>query len=89
MSKTYYDVSSEYMISQLVGMNTLLLLQTDAERTSYLNSLALNTTSTSTKITRLAQTRQNEYSARNKARRDEYEQFLAKLTAEDLEVLVG
>jgi hypothetical protein len=89
MSKTYHDVSSEYMVNQIVGMNNLLYLQTDAERKAYLNSLSLNTTATSTKIIQLAQRRHNEYTVRNKARQEEYEQFLAKLEAEELELLIG
>lgn len=90
MSKTYYDISSEYMFGQITNMNTLpLLLQTDSERSTYLRTIAANTTSTSRKIIQLAQGRQNEYSLRNKARRHEFEQFLAKIAEEDLEALIG
>jgi len=89
MSKTYYDISSEYMIDQIASMNTLLLLQTDTERTAYLRSLSSNTTSTSTKIIQLAQERQNEYTSRNKERREEYENFLIKMAEEELEGIIG
>ena len=89
MSKTYHDISSEYMISQIASMNTLLLLQTNSERTSLLRSLSSNSTATSARITQLAQSRQNEYTLRNKARREEYERFLANLAEEDLEGIVG
>ncbi|CAF4731594.1 unnamed protein product, partial [Rotaria magnacalcarata] len=67
------------MINQIATINTLLLLQTNSERSSLLRSLSSNTTITSTKIIQLAQERQNEYASRNKARRDEYQRFLAKL----------
>lgn len=89
MSKTYYDVSSEYMINQIVGMNALLLLQTDTERTAYLRSLSSNTTATSSRIIRMAQERQNEYTLRNRARQAEYEEFLAKVAEEELQLTVG
>ncbi len=89
MSKTYYDISSEYMLNQINSMNILLHLQTDTERSSYLRSLSLNTTSTSTRITQLARARQNEYNVRNQARREEYERFLAKVAEEDLEGSIG
>ncbi|CAF1393537.1 unnamed protein product [Rotaria magnacalcarata] len=89
MSKTYFDISSEYMINQIATINTLLLLQTNSERSSLLRSLSSNTTITSTKIIQLAQERQNEYASRNKARRDEYQRFLAKLAEEDLEMVIG
>ena len=89
MSKTYYDISSEYMVNQIASMNTLLLLETDTERSSYLHSLASNTTSTSTQIIRLAEERQNEYSSRNKERREEYERFLAKVARGEFEDIIG
>jgi hypothetical protein len=89
MSKTYYDISSEYMLNQIASMNALLLLETDSERSSYLQSIALNTTSTSTRIIKLAQERQNEYSLRNKARREEFEAFLAKVAEEELHVFIA
>ena len=89
MSKTYYDVSSEYMINQIVSMNMLLLLQTDTERSAYLRAMSSNTTATSTRIIRLAQERQNEYTLRNRARQAEYQDFLAKVAEEELELTLG
>ena len=89
MSKTYYDVSSEHMVDQIVRMNNLLLLQTDAERKSYLQSLSNQTTATSAKIIQLAESRQNEYVLRNKARQAEYEKFLLNAAEEDLDLLIG
>ena len=89
MSKTYYDISSEYMIDQIAGINGLLFLQTDSERLSSLRSLSLNTTSTSTRIKKLAQERHSEYNSRNKARREEYERFLAKIAEEELDIFIG
>jgi hypothetical protein len=89
MSKTYYDVSSKYMADQIAGINGLLFLQTDAGRSSALRSLSSTTNSTSARIIKLAQERQNEYSSRNKARREEYERFLIKVAMEELEVSIG
>jgi len=77
------------MFNQITSMNTLLRLETDTERSSYLGSLSLNTTSTSIRITQLARARQNEYTLRNQARREEYERFLAKVAEEDLEGSIG
>ncbi len=84
MSKTYYDISSEYMINQITSIHTLLLLQTDKERSFYLQSLSSNINSTAIKIIQLAQERQNEYTSRNNARRQEFENFLAEAAKEDL-----
>ena len=89
MSKTYYDVSSEYMFNQIIGMNHLLLLPTDAERSTYLKSIASNTTATSAKVIQLAESRQKEYLLKNRARQAEYERFLAELEEEELQMLIG
>lgn len=88
MSKTYYDISAEYMINQIASMQGLLLLQTDNERSSHLISLDANMTSTATRIMQLAQERQMEYHLRNKARRDEFERFLANVPEIELELSV-
>ena len=77
------------MINQIIGMNALLLLQTDAERSAFLRSISSNTTATSSRIIRMAQERQNEYTLRNRARQAEYEEFLAKVAEEELQLIVG
>ncbi|CAF1133296.1 unnamed protein product [Adineta steineri] len=89
MSKTYYDISSDYMIGQVVSMDKLLQLETSTERSTQLRLISSNTTLISTKVMQLAQTRQNEYNIRNKARREEYERFLAQVAEEDLEGSIG
>lgn len=88
MSKTYYDVSAEYMINQIASIQGLLLLQTDSERSSHLISLDANMTSTATQIMQLAQQRQMQYYRRNKARREEFERFLANVDEVELEFSV-
>ncbi|CAF1131207.1 unnamed protein product [Adineta steineri] len=89
MSKTYYDISSDYMIGQVLSMDKLLQLQTSSERSAQLRLISSNTTLISTKVMQLAQSRQNEYNIRNKARREEYERFLAQVAEEDLEGSIG
>ena len=89
MSKTYYDVSSEYMFNQIISMNHLLLLPTDVERSAYLKTIATNTTATSAQIIRLAESRQREYLIKNRARQAEYQRFLAEIEEEELEMLIG
>lgn len=89
MSKTYYDISSEYMLNKIASMNALMTLGTDNERSAQLRSLSLDTTSTSERITQLAQERQNEYAKRNKARREEFQRFLNNVAEEELAVSIG
>jgi hypothetical protein len=89
ISKTYFDISSEYMINQISSKNTLLLLQTDADRASYLNSLSLNTTSASTRVLQLAQERSHQMTVRLNNHREEYDQLLDKWAAENLKATIG
>jgi hypothetical protein len=89
MSKTYYDISSQYMVNQIAGISGLLLLQTNSERDSYLKQLAQDTLSTSSKVSRMALERKQQYEQRNKARQDEYERFIQQTTLADLGSSVG
>lgn len=84
MSKTYYDISSEYMINQITSVHSLLLLQTDTQRSFYSQSLSANITSTAERIIQLGHERHNEYQLRNKARREVFKRFLAKVAEEEL-----
>jgi hypothetical protein len=89
MSKTYYDISSQYMVNQIAGISGLLLLQTNSERESYMKQLAQDTLSTSSKVSRMALERKQQYEQRNKARQDEYERFIQQTTLADLGSSVG
>ncbi|CAF0856564.1 unnamed protein product [Adineta steineri] len=89
MSKTYHDISSDYMIGQALSMHKLLQLKTPTDQATQLRLISSNTTLISTKVMQLAQARQNEYNIRNKARREEYERFLAQAAEEDLEGSIG
>lgn len=77
------------MFNQIISMNHLLLLPTDAQRSAYLQSIASNTTTTSAKVIQLAESRQKEYLLKNRARQAEYERFLAELEEEELQMLIG
>ncbi|CAF1593654.1 unnamed protein product, partial [Didymodactylos carnosus] len=76
MSKTYYDVSNDYMMDKLASLSTLLLIQHDNERQRLLEQIANDTTTTSAKVSRLAFGRRQEYQQRNKARQQEYSHFI-------------
>lgn len=89
MSKTYYDVSTEYMIDQVAGMNMLLLFNTDAERSAHFNIMANTSKNVTDKITKLGQQRQNEYRAKNLARQLEYERFLQSIPEDELQAILN
>jgi hypothetical protein len=79
MAKTYYAVSSEYMINQIAGIGQMLLLQTDGERTAQLQLASNNTLTTSMKITYLAQERHALYLQETHNRQAEYTAYINNL----------
>jgi predicted transcriptional regulator len=89
MAKTYYDVSSQYMLSQISGISALAVIQTDDERQARMTQLAQDTLSTSAKVSRMALERKQQYEQRNQARQDEYKKFIQQITLEELGSVIG
>ncbi|CAF3977701.1 unnamed protein product [Rotaria sp. Silwood1] len=89
MSKTYYDVSSQYMITQILEITGFVITQTDDEREARLRKLAQDTLSTSAKVSRMALERKQQYKQRNQARQEEYRQYIQQVALEGLESSVG
>lgn len=87
MAKTYYTVSSEYMINQIAGIGKLLLLQTDDERNAQLRQASNNTLVTSMQITQLAEERQELYLQQIHQRQVEYTTYISNLENFHLEDL--
>jgi hypothetical protein len=79
MAKTYYAVSSEYMINQIAGIGQMLLLQTDEERTAQLQLASNTTLTTSMRITNLAQERNILYLQEMHNRQAEYTAYINSL----------
>jgi tetratricopeptide (TPR) repeat protein len=89
MAKTYYDVSSQYMINQISGLAGLTVIQTDSERQARMQQLAQDTLSTSAKVSRMALERKQQYEQRNQARQNEYNMFIQQIMSEELEGSIG
>jgi len=89
MAKTYYAVSSEYMITQIAGIGKMLVLQTDEERSAQLQLTSNNTLTTSLKITQLAQERHALYLQETHNRQAEYTTYINDLLAIELEGNIG
>ena len=89
MAKTYYDVSSQYMINQISRMPGLAVTQTDSEREIHLKQLGQDTLLTSAKVSRMALERKQQYEQRNRARQNDYKRFIQQLISEELEVSIG
>jgi hypothetical protein len=89
MAKTYYDVSGRYMMDKIAGISGLLVTQTDSERERIMKELAQNTLSTSSIVSRMVLERKELYHQRNKARQDQYMQFIQQLTIEELGSSIG
>lgn len=77
MSRTYYDVSREFLMDQLAGLNKLLVAATDEQRNALKNELMRDTDTVRLKVRRLAEMRKQEYLQANQNRQHELEQFIA------------
>ncbi len=82
MSRTYYDVSSEYMMSQLAGLAKMITASSDEERNELKNQLMQDTQTVQNKISRLALQRKNEYETANEKRQQEIEQYMQEIAPE-------
>ncbi|CAF1422059.1 unnamed protein product [Rotaria sordida] len=89
MSKTYYDVSYQYMMNQIAGISGLLLTQTNQERERLMKRIAQDTLSTSARVSRMALERRQQYQQRNQERQEVYERFIQQATLEELQSSVG
>ncbi|CAF3627324.1 unnamed protein product [Adineta steineri] len=89
MSKTYYDVSNQYMMGQVAGISRLAVIQTDSERQTYMAQLAQDTLSTSAKVSRMVLERKQNYEQRNQARQYQLKQFIQQSTSKGLESNIG
>lgn len=85
MAKTYYAVSSEYMINQIAGVGKMLTLQTDEARSAHLKEISNQSVANSFKITEMVQERRAIYIERTKSRQAEYAAYIASLAAYQLE----
>ncbi|CAF1363716.1 unnamed protein product [Rotaria sordida] len=89
MSKTYYDVSYQYMMSQIAGISRLILTQTNQERESLMKQIAQDTLSASARVSRMALERRQQYEQRNQERQEVYERFIQQATLEELQSTIG
>lgn len=89
MSKTYYDISSRYMMDRIAGISGLLVTQTDSERQHLMKQLANDTLTTSSKVSRMVLERKELYQQHNKARQNQYQQFIQQVLIDELGSSVG
>ena len=89
MSKTYYDVSKEYIMPQMSNISKLLLSLNDDERQSSLIQIAQNTLSTFANVSQMALERKQQYEQRNLARQEEYNRFLQEIILAELQSGIG
>lgn len=89
MSKTYYDVSSEYMMSQLAGLAKMIAASSDEERNALKSQLMQDTQMVQNEISRLALQRKHEYDMANERRQEEIEQYMQEISPQLSETTVG
>jgi hypothetical protein len=83
MAKTYFDVSSEYIVDQIASISGLLAIQDDAERDAYVKEVAMNSKATSEKVKELAAERQRNYELASFRRQNQYMQFIQEATVHE------
>jgi hypothetical protein len=88
-SKTYYDVSREYMVHQIAGVSGLLGISTDAERTAHMQKMSSETVATTTKMKLLMKSRLAAYDIVNTKRQEEFNTYLMSNMLEEITGLIG
>ncbi|CAF4001736.1 unnamed protein product [Adineta steineri] len=84
MSRTYYDVSTEYLMDQLAGLNKLLVATTDEQRNLLKNELMRDTDTVRLKVQKLSEMRKKEYLQANQNRQHELEQFIEEAITQSI-----
>ena len=79
VAKSYFDVSSEFLINQAAGLADLLLLQTDGERDTRLKILANQRTAISNRVMEIAAERWRMHQAEFLERQQEYAAMLESI----------
>ncbi|CAF1537428.1 unnamed protein product [Adineta ricciae] len=89
MARTYYAVSSEYMINQIAGIGAMSLLQTDQARQAQLQLTLNNTVTTSLQVTQMAKDRHALYLQEMENRQAEYTTYINNLQTSELQENIG
>lgn len=72
IARTYTDISTEHMTSQIATSTNYLNIEVESERATNQRQLWKNTVSQSIKVARLAQTRHNDFAETGSNRQSEY-----------------
>ncbi|CAF4068347.1 unnamed protein product [Adineta steineri] len=89
MAKTYYDVSSAYIVPQTYNITRLLLLQTDDERHSAMTQLDKTLLFTSAEISQIVFERTQQYQQRKQEIQEEYKQIIQQMMLDELAAGIG
>ena len=89
MSKTYSDVSKEYMIDQIAGLAGALSIQSNDERDIYVKDMANKSKTISNQVKDLATERHKEYEMTNLFRQEQYMQYIQEGMLQELNNLGG
>ncbi|CAF1265140.1 unnamed protein product [Rotaria magnacalcarata] len=83
MARTYYDMSTRFIMQRLAGISKMLTASTDNERNNLLAELNSNTQDTQAAVLSLVAERKRAYQQKVKQRRIELANFIAKLGGPD------
>ncbi|CAF4699342.1 unnamed protein product [Rotaria socialis] len=90
MSRTYVDISNEFMMDKLSGLATMLTMQTDSEREQALRKLDKDTNTAQAKVEALANERKRTFEAALTKRKNDLQKYLDNLggaSKEDLDAI--
>jgi hypothetical protein len=83
MARTYYDMSTRFIMQRLAGLSKMLTAANDNERNQLLSELNHNTQDTQAAVLSLVAERKNAYQQAVRRRRAELTDFLAQLGGPD------
>ncbi|CAF1330180.1 unnamed protein product [Adineta steineri] len=89
MAKTYHDISSAYIASQIANVSKLLVLPTEDERQAAMTQLDQNLLFTSAEISQIVSERKQQYRQRNQEIQEEYKQFIQQMMLQELAAGIG
>ncbi|CAF1203477.1 unnamed protein product [Rotaria sordida] len=83
MARTYYDMSTRFIMQRLAGLSRMLTAADDDERNQFLAELNTNTRDTQAAVLSLVAERKSSYQQAVRRRRAELANFIAKLGGPD------
>ncbi|CAF3941528.1 unnamed protein product [Rotaria sp. Silwood1] len=83
MSRTYYDVSSQYLMGRLAGLSTMLTVKTDEDRSKMMKSIEKDTNSTLEQVEEMIRERKQAFDTEMEKKNAELVSLITQLGGND------